>query len=609
VEALWGWLHFDDRCSVERAELANIASIIGASAPDIRVDRNFALAMSRKIVDPAAQASSIFQLPDGSLWVAMNGEIDNRKELLRDLENRGRNLVSGLDAEIVLRLYEESGTRCARQIDGLFNIAIWSPTARRLTLICDKLGGVKSLYYYRDSTRFAFGTTVKAIIAHPQVERAVDSAILPELFLVGHPIAPDTLMRNIKVLTAGSYLECQSKRMTTGHYWRRNFRPADRASRDEIERRYFNALVHAVRRVTDTTAELGVMVSGGVDSAALVSLMRQAGAGRIRTFSIHIGDLATNDRAASQRVADLYATERCSIDHLDANCLNILPEMIWHFESAGQDFHPTYWLCRQAAPEIEILVGGYGNDLVWGCFPLPRTGRWRRMFAFADVERRFLEMRRRLPLQYVRRLLPSSPQSEWAVINKLSRFASHTGHAVNDQIALDDAMFGEQVVHRELGKFMVDAHSIWPRMPYLDARLGAIADSVAPNAKMAVDAAGRVEFKHFFKEVMRKNAVLPNEIIFRKKTWMTSPMAEWLREGLGKVVEAILLAAHARERGYFNPHEIERLIHEHRAGIADHMFCLMMLTGFELWHRIFIDAPMLRKPEVTLPQVARGDVV
>jgi hypothetical protein len=62
-------------------------------------------------------------------------------------------------------------------------------------------------------------------------------------------------------------------------------------------------------------------------------------------------------------------------------------------------------------------------------------------------------------------------------------------------------------------------------------------------------------------------------------------------------------------RGYFDPHEVGRRVREHRAGIADHMFCLMMLTGFELWHRIFIDAPTLRRPEMTFRQVARDDVV
>ena len=179
MEALWGWLHLDESRAT-RAEVASVAAAIEAPVPDIRIDRNFALAMSRHVVDPATQASSIFESTDASIWVAMNGEIDNRNELLRHLESRGRRLASGLDAEIVLRLFEESGTRCARQIDGLFNIAIWNVTAQRLTLISDRPGGIKSLYYYRDSTMFAFGSAVKAIIAHPHVKRAIDSSVLPE---------------------------------------------------------------------------------------------------------------------------------------------------------------------------------------------------------------------------------------------------------------------------------------------------------------------------------------------------------------------------------------------------------------------------------------------
>lgn len=607
METLWGWLNLDGR-RCNNAELARIASIIDARGADLRTDGNFALAMSRNIVDRAVQAPSIFESPDGSIWVAMIGEIENRRELLCDLESRGSQLVCGRDAEIVLRLYEECGACCARQIDGLFSIAIWNSRAQTLTLICDKTGGVRTLYYYRDSNRFAFGSAVKAIVAQPEVQRGVDSSVLPELFLVGHPIAPNTLMRDIKVLTAGSYLEYRGKRVTTGRYWRRIFSATRRVSRSEIERQYLEALDHAVRRAMNTTAAVGVMLSGGVDSATLVSLMRRAGAGRIRTFSIHIGDPAANDRAGSQRVADLYSTDHCSIDHINASCLDMLPEMIWHFESAGQGFYPTYCLCRHAAPEIDILLGGYGNDLVWGCCGPVRYRPWRRLFFRADAERRFLETRRLLPLTEVRRFLPSAPSSEEMLVHKLSRFAVRTGHPLNDQIVLDEAVYGEQVVHRELGKIMVDGHSIWPRLPYLHAGVGRIADLVSPEAKMAVAAAGRAEFKHFFKEVIRKHAIVPEEIISREKRWMTTPTAEWLREDLGEVIKALLLGPQARVRGFFDAYEIEKRIGEHRAHQGDHTVSLMMLTGFELWHRIFIDA-QVSKPEMTLAQMARNDAV
>ncbi len=607
MDALWGWLHLDRRRSAEKLELARVASVIEAQGADLRTDRNFALGMSRKIIDPAAQAPSIVESPDASIWVAMTGEIDNRKELLRDLESRGRRLVSRLDAEIVLHLYQQTGACCGRELDGLFSIAIWNVAAQRLTLINDKIGGIKSIYYYRDANRFAFGSAVKAIVAHPDVERAVDSSVLPELFVVGHPIAPDTLLRYVKVLTAGSYVECQGKQVTTGGYWRRNFRVPRRISHEETEGRYLEALDHAIRRTLDKTPAPAVMLSGGVDSAALVSLMRRAGAGRIRTFSIHIGDPATNDRAGSQRVADLFATDHTSFDHLDARCLDIFPEMLWHYESPGHSFYPTYWLCRHAALEVDALVGGYGNDLVWGCAPVQRR-LWRPRLSRAVAERRFLEARRLLPVADVRRFLPSAPESERTVIRKLTRLVMRTGHPLNDHIVLDEAMFGEQVVLRELGKVMVEAHSIWPRMPFLDARVGAIVDSVAPEAKMALDAAGRVELKHFFKEVMRKQTILPEEIIGREKTWMATPTAKWLREDLGQVIEAILLAPQARVREFFDAHEIERRIREHRAGNRDHAGCLMTLTGFELWHRIFIDAPTVRRPEMTLAQMACGDV-
>ena len=104
-------------------------------------------------------------------------------ELRRRLEARGVPLRSELDAEIILHLYRERGVGFASDLQGLFSIVIWEAASQTLHLICDKVGGFKSLYYYGDSRRFVFGSTVKAILANPEVERMIDRSVLPELLL------------------------------------------------------------------------------------------------------------------------------------------------------------------------------------------------------------------------------------------------------------------------------------------------------------------------------------------------------------------------------------------------------------------------------------------
>ena len=126
-------------------------------------------------------------------------------------------------------------------------------------------------------------------------------------------------------MTAGSYLTWHAGRVTIGVYWRRDFRRDDDITREELEEQYLAALDGAVRRAMEGHGKVGLLLSGGVDSAALLRAMRRVEASRIRTFSVHIGDPAVNDWAGSQRLAGMYGTDHCSIDALDSACLDILP--------------------------------------------------------------------------------------------------------------------------------------------------------------------------------------------------------------------------------------------------------------------------------------------
>jgi asparagine synthase (glutamine-hydrolysing) len=181
------------------------------------------------------------------------------------------------------------------------------------------------------------------------------------------------------------------------------------------------------------------------------------------------------------------------------------------------------------------------------------------------------------------------------------------GDAFADFITIDETLFGDQVVGREIGKILVDAHGLWPRAPFAAAEVADVVEAVPPRLRLRRNGDGGTELKCFFKDAIHHQGLLPPEIIYRRKTWMYSPTAQWLRGPLHAVVERLLESERSRARGLFDQGEIRRLLGAHRAGRGDHSFALMMLVAVELWCRLFLDSPVPSAPEGTLADHARWD--
>jgi asparagine synthase (glutamine-hydrolysing) len=606
VEAIFGLLHRDSRSRVRAETLMEIASLLGVPSPSVLTEGGFGLGLNRQVIDGRAQKGSIALSADHSVWLGMTGEIERYEVMLHELDRAGIPATGVQDADALLGMFLLHGASFVERVQGFFNIIIWDARHGRLFLYADRCGRVRPLYYHHGRDFFAFGSCAKAVIAHLHVPRELDLTALEEVLLLAHPIAPRTLFSGVSVLTAGTFLEYGDGVVQTHRYWSRQpYRP----SNDHLQRlgeRYYIALEAAVERSLDTTAETGILLSGGVDSAVVMSLLHRAGHRRLKTFSIHIGDPVQSDREASRFIADRYQTDHHCIDGLDERCLDHFPDMIWHYESPGVDFHPTYLLCQEAKKHCDLVIGGYGNDLIWGVLtPLLPVEWWLARVTPAFSVLRYLLSRRCMGRGALLKLRVGAATTDLRLLEKIARSAQRTGHPLTDMICLDESLFGDQRVFLELGKFVVDAHNLWIRVPYSDSVVTRIAEAVPPAARYRRVAGGLLELKSFFKDLMFVRQVLPREVIYRPKTWMQSPTAEWLRGPLGRTIETVVLSPSARERGYFDMARTLQLIREHRAGAADHTYPFMMLAAIELWHRIFIDPPSIAKPQLNLSAYSR----
>ncbi|MFH1178069.1 MAG: asparagine synthase-related protein [Acidobacteriota bacterium] len=606
MEAIFGILHFDERWLVAEETLRQVTAVIGAIDPVVAIDGSFGLAVSRKVLDPACQTAGIARDPSHSRWAAMTGELDNRAPLERELAGRG-GFEARRDAEIALAFYHDLGAASTGRLEGFFNLVIWDSRSRRLLLSADRCGGVRALYYARDRGTLVFGSALKAVVAHRHVPREMDRRALEETLALGHAIAPHTLLAGVKVLPAGTLLECQDGDVSVRQYWRPSVRPVSNEDPEALGERYFAALNAAVARALDTRAEIGVLLSGGVDSAALVSLIRHAGQRRIKTFSVHIGESELADAAASGQVAEHFQTEHRAILDLDEGCLDELPSMIWHYEAPAQSIHPTYWLCQAASQECDLVIGGYGNDLVWGCYAPKRwLAGWPAPLVAAACRARYLRNRSLMRRWELWRLLKGAPVTSMGLLGTIKKSCVATGDQFSDMITLNDTLFGDQRVYRELGKLAVDAASLSVRLPYADEDVKRIAESVPRELRMETTAAGSVEFKSFFKSVMSHHEVLPLELIYQRKTWMRPPTARWLRGPLGRTIGALLLDRRTCERAQLSSAAVAATLREHQSGAADHSVTLMSLAALELWQRIYIDPAAIARPDAKLSTYAGG---
>src|SRR5262245_9587521 len=179
-----------------------------------------------RIIDLTANANQPMPNEDGSVHVVFNGEIYNFRELRRGLSARGHRFRSNSDTETIVHLYEEKGAECIADLDGMFAIAIWDDRASRLTLARDRVGK-KPLFYYQSDRLLAFASEIKALLAHPDIDGAIDPEAIPQYLIHGYVPHPATFYKNVKHVEPGSYLTIEADgRVVSRQYWQLDYPPA-----------------------------------------------------------------------------------------------------------------------------------------------------------------------------------------------------------------------------------------------------------------------------------------------------------------------------------------------------------------------------------------------
>src|SRR3954454_19927627 len=549
---------------------------------------------------------------DGTLVVVQNGEIYNYPELRRELERAGHVFKTRCDTEVHLHLYEEHGPEYPRLLRGMFAVALWDSQRRRLVLARDRYG-IKPLYYRAVGSTLEFASELRAL---PRGEIDLDAL---EAFLAFNSIpAPYSIFRDVRKLPAGHVLVWEDGEVSVERYARpgpaaeSELREGDEA---ELVEELRARMRDSVRAHLLSDVPVGVLLSGGVDSAALAALAAQETAEAVHTFTIGFAERSFDERDDARLVAERYGTEHHE--------LLVRPEPELLLRALAETFDepfadssalPTYLVSQLAAEHVKVALSGEGGDELFGGYytyvadlmgdrlaPLARAARPLVEALPASSRKASLDYKAK---RFVRaaHLPPLERHHGWKEIFSAEARAELTGRrAAFDPVEVLRARYAETTGAPQLsrlqdvdfGVYLVDdllvktdrasmAHSLEARVPFLDP--------LVTNLAFALPT--RLKVRGLAKKVLLRKAVeplVPAEIVHGRKRGFSIPAAAWLRGELAPFARETLSPETLQRQGFCQAQPVTRLIDEHVAGQEDWSRQLWGLLAFTLWYERHVE--------------------
>ena len=569
---------------------------------------------------------------DGSIQVVFNGEIYNYPQLRADLEARGHIFRTHSDTEVIAHLYEERGTDCLTELRGMFGIAVWDQRNRRLMLARDRLGK-KPLFYAHQGNQLLFGSEIKSLLtAVPALAEPDPESLLP-YFQYGFVPEPKTMFRDIRKLPAAHWLIYEQGSVTIAPYWRIDFSPDHhtpyRSHADWVAE--LDALLEeSVRIRLMSEVPLGVFLSGGLDSSAIVAYAHKAGLHPLKTFTIGFDRPEWNEAADAQIVADHFQTEHHTLILREEDLSSNLPEtiltLVRHFDEPFGDSSalPTYHVSRLARQHVTVVLSGDGGDELFAGYTRYQGIRFAEYYqqlpyalqriisAAAQVGSTWLPVGQRYATQRATRILNDSmlPFSEMyfsktALCSRSMLKQILPGIAVDGRIPLSMCMPDMTEVMRSslpsLSKAsytdmrfrlledmlvkvdrMSMANSLEVRSPLLDHRLVELVTRMPAELKLR-----GWQTKAVLRDAIRP--YLPTTTLRKRKQGFSIPLRSWLRNDLYAMVQDYLGSARGVLKSDFFDHTfIDSLLLQHRKGESDHSAIIWLLLNYAAWYDLYI---------------------
>ena len=592
---------------------------------DLQTQIGVALGHRRLAIIDVAGGRQPLSNEDGSVWVVLNGEIYNFRDLRRRLEGAGHRFRTQSDTEVLVHLYEDEGPAFLTQLNGMFALALWDARRGQLLLARDRLGK-KPLVYRHEPGRLLFASELKSLLQVPGVPREIDPQAIDDYLTYQYVPHPRTIFRGIAKLPPGHYAIYRDSRLDVQPYWQPDFNLEDDRPAEEYASELRTLLTSAVEMRLQSEVPLGAFLSGGIDSTIIVGLMSRLSGQPVRTFSIGFPVPEYDETRYARMVAEKFGTLHEEFQ-VRPDAMEILPKLVWHYDEPFADSSavPTWYVSQLTRQHVTVALTGDGGDELFAGYP-----RYQAVWLASWLDRMPGVVRQALAGRFWQRLPTSSRQKsfgrrwkrfvemlnqppdrrylEWiGIFGETRRAALYTNEFTASLPNADPLAFLSAALARcgrrdpvtafslaDLVTYLpcdlmnkVDiasmAHGLECRQPFLDYRVVELAARMPSRLKFRRGRGKRILMETFAD-------LIPEPIRRRPKMGFGVPLEHWFRDELKDYARDVLLDRRTLQRGFFRPEVVAQLLDDHQQGRFNHASRLWSLLILELWQREWVDS-------------------
>ncbi len=558
---------------------------------------------------------------DQTKQIVFNGEIYNFVELRRELENYGHRFTTNSDTEVIVHGYEQWGRHCVNHFNGMFAFAIWDSEARDLFIARDHLG-IKPLYYTRVGKFLVFASEIKALLTFPNCEKKLDEDSLAELFTFRYVPSPKTLFKDIEKLPPGHHMVVRSSGIRIERFWNPMPQESSLAGEGELIEEYQALLEDTVKLQMRSDVPVGLFLSSGVDSGALLALMSRHSNGPVRAFTIGFenGEKTNEIEDARCMAKEFGADHSFQIlspqDYIGyySRYMKDLEEPVGNETAAA-----FYFVAKLTSEKVKVALTGQGADEPWAGYDRYKGVKLSSIYSRMPkaITGSIAALISKLPGRMERLKRGAAALGEPDVLTRLAKVYSFFSADMKAQLYKGSLLtrFAEDAygTRHALSRLQNDVKHLDPlaQILYIDTRANLPDDllMVGDKTSMACSLEARVPFldyrlvefierlplsmklhgmtgKYLHKKACLK--WLPKSVVYRKKKGFANPIEDWFRNRMRPFVEECLLSKDSFCARYFDRDYMKQILELDLLGKQQYRRHIYLLVSLELWHREFL---------------------
>ena len=585
----------------------------------------------------------------GRYRIVFNGEIFNYIELKKELQQKGIQLKTNSDTEVLVQLYAIFGEQCLYKLNGQFAFAIWDKMTKELFLARDRVG-IRPLFYYYKNETFTFGSEIKAILESPEIAADLNYQSLKQIFTCWTTLSPNTIFKDIKELPPGHFMKVTRNNIHMNKYWELDFSGVSlshQMSLPDALDEFSHVLNDAVRIRLRADVPVAAYVSGGLDSSIITSVIKNLEPDVLQTFSIGFENETFDETPFQREVSKYLNTHHVARKINNHDIASHFKKVIWHSEIPLLRTAPTpMMLLSEQVREsnIKVVMTGEGADEMFGGYNIFKEAEIRRFWArqphstwrpsllkklypylpqMANANVQALKFFFGYKLQESRHPLYSH-LLRWHNTSHVQKYLSREireevkeyhplvevekllpeGFTGWDQLSkaqwLESTIFMSGYLLSSQGDRMAMANSVEGRYPFLDHRVVEFAATLPDRLKL-----NGLNEKYVLKKYIKGK--IPDSVVKRPKQAYRAPVSEvFLNEHQPEWLKEIMNEGYLKETGIFDPEMVKKLMIKLKNGGAASEIDNMALTGVistQILYKQFIDGnkPGLDNSKITVP--------